>query len=359
MNQPQVTVRHRFQLHGGPTETQEIAAILPPPPAPLCTPDELAIAHRLVVRRDAGLGDCLMIMPALAAIRECFGHLKITFQAPAPYTELLAGFGEVDEAVALDEPIEFLPGPDVVRVDLSNYVERHAQAWTMPRIDLVGTAFGISPLPHAACYQPPAEVQREAKAWLGSRQEPPSLQLRRTRCRSYRKEVEGNRRLGIALRGIYGHRSWLVPHVFELARRLAAQSWDVLIFDADPFAPEYPWANDPAIGGTVACTYGVALPMVAALLSQCDAAVVPDTGLLHLAACVGTPFVAIFGAVPPELRLYYYENYRCLTAQGRVPCVPCCEGPQHNQCEYECLWAITPGEVARALHGLLADVSQP
>jgi len=159
--------------------------------------------------------------------------------------------------------------------------------------------------------------------------------------------------LGIALRGIYGHRSWLVPYVFQVARRLAAQGWDVLIFDADPDAPQYPWADGPASPGTVACAYGLKLPVVAALLGGCDAAVVPDTGLLHLAACVGTPFVAIFGAVPPELRLNYYENYRCLTAAGRVPCVPCCEGPQHTHCEYECLWAITPGEVETALYGLL------
>ena len=97
--------------------------------------------------------------------------------------------------------------------------------------------------------------------------------------------------------------------------------------------------------------------MIAALLASCDAAIVPDTGLLHLAACTGTPFVAIFGAVPPELRLNYYQNYRCLTVQGRVPCVPCCEGPQHTRCRYECLWAITPEEVELALHELLAKTS--
>ncbi len=97
--------------------------------------------------------------------------------------------------------------------------------------------------------------------------------------------------------------------------------------------------------------------MVAALLGSCDVAVVPDTGLLHLAACVGTPFVAIFGAVPPELRLNYYQNYRCLTAQGQVACVPCCEGPQHLRCRYECLWAITPDQVQVAMHELVTAVS--
>ncbi len=337
--QRNVAVRHRFALHGQLPQTQQITAILPPPPEPLCRPEELAAAHKLVVRRDAGLGDCLMILPTLGAIRQHFPHLKIIFQAPAAYTKLLAGFGEVDKAVALDELTELGAGSDVVHADLSNYMERHPQAWLVPRIDLAGTAFGIAPVPHTASYQPPPEIQREAQAWLKEHE-----------CRK-------RARVGIALRGIYGHRSWLVPYVFELARRLAAQNWEVLIFDADPHAQQCPGTDDFDGPGAVACAYGLELPVVAALLASCDAAIVPDTGLLHLAACTGTPFVAIFGAVPPELRLNYYQNYRCLTVQGRVPCVPCCEGPQHIRCRYECLWAITPEEVELALHELLTKTS--
>ncbi len=358
MNQGQadVTVQHRFALRGRPTRTEQLTVILPPPPEPLCRPEDLAAAHRLVVRRDAGLGDCLMILPTLGAIRQRFPHLAVTFQAPAAYTALLAGFAEVDEVVPLNEPSP--GGAEVVFADLSNYMERHPQAWLVPRIDLISTAFGIPPLPRAARYQPPAGARQEADVWLS-------------------EHNRGNRiRIGMALRGIYGHRSWLIPYVFELAQRLAALNWEVLIFDANPDAPQYPGADEPTgetpvvpihperaaspgCPGQVACAYGLELPVVAALLASCDAAVVPDTGLLHLAACTGTPFVAIFGAIPPELRLNYYENFRCLTAQGRVPCVPCCEGPQHIRCRYECLWAITPDEVEAALHRLLAELSRP
>ncbi len=339
MNQGQadVTVQHRFALRGRPTRTEQLTVILPPPPEPLCRPADLAAAYRLVVRRDAGLGDCLMILPTLAAIRQRFSHLAITFQAPAAYTDLLAGFAEVDEAVPLNEPSP--GGAEAVFADLSNYMERHPQAWLVPRIDLISTAFGIPPLPRAGRYQPPAGARAQAEAWLAEH------------------SCEHRARIGIALRGIYGHRSWLIPYVFELAQRLAALNWEVLIFDANPDAPQHPGTDDPDGPGAVVYAYGLALPVVTALLASCDAAVVPDTGLLHLAACTGTPFVAIFGAIPPELRLNYYENFRCLTAQERVACVPCCEGPQHTRCCYECLWAITPEEVELALHELLAKTS--
>ncbi len=224
-------------------------------------------------------------------------------------------------------------------------MERHPQAWYQPRIDLVGTAFGITPVSHAAAYHPALQLLRQAGKWTATHG-----------CRA-------QTRIAVALRGIYGHRSWLVPYVFELAQRLASKGRDVLIFDADVQAPRCPptepTGETPVVPrvGTVACAYGLELPLAAALLSTCDAAVVPDTGLLHLAACVGLPFVAIFGAVPPQLRLNYYENYRCLTAEKKVACVPCCEGPQHIRCSYECLWEITPSTVEATLYQLLGQTN--
>jgi len=342
----QVALRHQFQVKGRPPAVQPVTAKLPPPPEPMCSPAQLAAASKLIVRRDAGLGDCLMILPTLAAIRQRFPRLEIVFQAPAEYTVLLEGFAEVDEAIALEESPAGHPSSETLFVDLSNYMERHPQAWQQPRIDLVGTAFGIAPLPRAAAYHPALQLQHQAKNWLATHG-----------CRA-------PTRIAVALRGIYGHRSWLVPYVFGLARQLITKGQDVLIFDADMHAPQYPGIEEPTgetpvlpRAGTVAHAYGLELPLVAALLADCDGAVVPDTGLLHLAACVGLPFVAIFGAVPPELRLNHYENYRCLTAAKKVACVPCYEGPQHMRCNYECLWEITPTMVATALQELLGEAN--
>ncbi len=331
----QADLRHRFHLQGKPWHQQQVSAVLPPPPGPLCDHRQLATARTLVVRRDAGLGDCLMILPTLAALKRHYPHLQLIFQAPPAYTELLTGFAMVDEALSLQARPE-VSAPDVVTVDLSNYMERHPLTWSVPRIDLLATAFNIQSVPHAAYYEASAGLQYAAQQWLTE------------------QECSGRPLLGIALRGIYGHRSWLVPYVFELAGRFAAGYGDVIIFGADRQAPRCPASDNSGAVGTVASAYGLKLSLVAALLAKCDVAVVPDTGLLHLAACVRTPFVAIFGAVPPQLRLNYYQNYRCLTAADTVSCVPCCEGPQHLRCQYECLYAITPGQVMGAVEELLA-----
>ena len=45
------------------------------------------------------------------------------------------------------------------------------------------------------------------------------------------------------------------------------------------------------------------LRRVAALLSQCELYVGNDSGLMHLAAAVGTPVVILFGPTAPHLYL--------------------------------------------------------
>lgn len=53
---------------------------------------------------------------------------------------------------------------------------------------------------------------------------------------------------------------------------------------------------------------GKKLDFVAALLQACTLVLTPDTGLLHLAQAVGTPTVALWGIMRPELRVKGYNT---------------------------------------------------
>ena len=50
-------------------------------------------------------------------------------------------------------------------------------------------------------------------------------------------------------------------------------------------------------------------------------AIGPDTGLMHVAAAVGTPVISLWGATNP-IRTGPY-NFEDLVIQGKAPCVPC------------------------------------
>jgi ADP-heptose:LPS heptosyltransferase len=218
-----------------------------------------------------------MILPALRSLRQQWPNLAITFEAPAAYVDLLRQYREVDQVVPLGE--ERAAGGAMWHIDLSGYVERHPEARATDRITLFGKAFGVTVSGGAARCQLPAAARERAEAWVAGK-------LRRK-----------GPLIGIALRGTYPYRSWPVDHVFRTVTLLMEKRCRVIVFDARADGPRHTVAEE----GRAAWAYGLSLVEVAALLERCEAAITPDTGLLHLSASVGTPFVGIFGPIPPHL----------------------------------------------------------
>ena len=57
------------------------------------------------------------------------------------------------------------------------------------------------------------------------------------------------------------------------------------------------------------------------VIDRAQLAVGPDTGLMHIAAAVGTPVISLWGATNPQRTGPY--GFSNLVIQGQAPCVPC------------------------------------
>jgi ADP-heptose:LPS heptosyltransferase len=92
------------------------------------------------------------------------------------------------------------------------------------------------------------------------------------------------------------------------------------------------------------------LPELADLLARCRVCVATDNGSRHLAVCVGTATVTLFG--PTDPRGWNPADPRHVAATHPVPCAPCdltvCPVPGHP-----CLDDLTPDDVAAAIERLL------
>ena len=90
---------------------------------------------------------------------------------------------------------------------------------------------------------------------------------------------------------------------------------------------------------------------LAALIARLDLFIGNDTGPAHLAEAVGTPSVRLFGPADP-LRWAPLDLQRHAVVRRPVPCSPCL----HWECpiDHRCLRLIEPADVVRATEGVLA-----
>jgi len=69
-----------------------------------------------------------------------------------------------------------------------------------------------------------------------------------------------------------------------------------------------------------------------ALCSLMDYLISPDTVTIHIAGALKKPCIALFGNLPPFLRIKYYPTVEALYPEGELECIPCYDFT--NPCEH-------------------------
>ncbi len=92
------------------------------------------------------------------------------------------------------------------------------------------------------------------------------------------------------------------------------------------------------------------LPEAIGIIARARVAVGPDTGLMHIAAAVGTPVVSLWGATSPHRAGPY--GFDELVIQGKAPCAPC----YRRQCPIGriCMRSIAAEEIAEKVRMALS-----
>ena len=101
--------------------------------------------------------------------------------------------------------------------------------------------------------------------------------------------------------------------------------------------------------------------MAAALIKLCHVFVTNDSGLMHLAAAVQTPIVAIFGPTNYLWVSPWKTEHRIATLN--LPCSPCFYySPEPLKCKaklnFKCLRELHPEIVMKLLNDLVKDYHQ-
>jgi 3-deoxy-D-manno-octulosonic-acid transferase/heptosyltransferase-1 len=103
-----------------------------------------------------------------------------------------------------------------------------------------------------------------------------------------------------------------------------------------------------ADSGAVTVAGKTSLRELAVLMKMASFALTVDSGPMHIAAAVGTPVVALFGATAPWRTGPYGKKH--IVIRKELECAPCFK----RECaDARCMTMITPKEVADAIGGLI------
>ncbi|AUN95680.1 lipopolysaccharide heptosyltransferase II [Pseudazoarcus pumilus] len=151
-------------------------------------------------------------------------------------------------------------------------------------------------------------------------------------------------------------KQWPLEHFAALARELVARGRDVWIVGSGKDHDAGEAIAQAAGSGVINLAGRTTLGDAVDLLAMAEAAVTNDSGLMHVAAAVGVPLVAIFGSSTPDHTPPLADPARAKVLYLGLECSPCFK----RTCplgHLRCLTEITPAGVLGALDEL--GVAQP
>lgn len=328
----------------------------------------------ILIRSSNWLGDAVMSVPAVRAIKHGRPDAHVTIAAPAKIAPMWKLIPEVDVIIPLPND-SFLPVvrllrqqkpfdvailfPNSLRVALESWLSviprrvgyrGHCRSWLVNQIVPVPR----KPRPPEHHSQRFLRIARECGAETEKTSNVQRLTLNVQLSDSNQLSTLNHQplKIGLCPGAEYGPaKRWLPERFAESAAKISAQSsaqW--ILFGTN---------NDAAAGAQIATAIGdhcinrigqTTLDQLIDELRQCRLLLTNDTGTMHLAALLGVPVVAIFGSTEP--RLTGPLGNRHIVLRHHVECSPCFL----RECpiDFRCMKAITAKEVADAVLSMLA-----
>jgi lipopolysaccharide heptosyltransferase II len=149
-------------------------------------------------------------------------------------------------------------------------------------------------------------------------------------------------------------KNWFVDGYIQLVQRIMATAdlQVALLGDRSQAADAQKISESVKTKGIINLVGKTSLAELTAVLKLAAAAIGPDSGPGHLAAAVGTPYVALFGPTSPKRTAPYGCEH--LVVQANLNCIPCYKKqcPEHTK---QCMHAIGADDIMEKLSVALSS----
>ncbi|MET0503163.1 MAG: glycosyltransferase family 9 protein [Candidatus Binatia bacterium] len=301
---------------------------------------------RILVVLHGSIGDVTRALPLANLMRRGFPKATIAWSIEPPSLPLVEHHPAVDEVILFDRPrwwsqvVPFLRRIRAARFDLVLDLQRHLKSgivsrWTgaphrlgFHRLDckelnwvfnndhLPATGNGISKLSHYLKFAEHLGLVTEPVEWRFSLTSEEQGSVDR-----YLEPISGGfATLFVGTR--WESKGWFPAQISACADRIKQRyGLGVVLLGSKQdttLAKDVKSSCDPTV---INCVGSTTLKEAMGIISRAQVAVGPDTGLMHIAAAVGTPVVSLWGATSPRRTGPY--GFEHLVIEGRASCSPC------------------------------------
>jgi lipopolysaccharide heptosyltransferase II len=343
---------------------------------------------KILIRATNWVGDAILALPALQAVRRRFPEAQISVLALPHIADIYRGQGVADELINYDRNGAHakIRGKERLAAELKarefdtafllqNAFDAAWIAWRAGIPERIGydrDARGLL-LTKAIRVPRAGEIPAHEKyyylelvkraGWVDELSEVPEISLRVTEAKARQAEETlqsfGSRansvRIAVAAGASYGSAKCWPPERFAGALNQLARERriEVVLF-----------GTRAEVGVSAAIQAGLEIQALdltgktqvaelPALLSRCSAFLGNDSGAMHVAAAAGLPLVAVFGPTDPDGTAPV--TLRCTIVQEKPYCSPCFL--RRCPTDHRCMTAIAPHRVSAGVLRALTEVS--
>jgi heptosyltransferase-2 len=327
----------------------------------------------VLVRATNWIGDVVMTLPALEALREHYPENRLVVLARPWVREILASHPAVDEVIDLARgggraryPAELWKAAGRVRragCGMAVLFQNAFEAALIVRMAGVPVRVGYDtdgrrillthPVPRRSAPRGAHQTRYylnlvRALGWRGEPREPrlhvdPAEREAAARLLEQEGVRAGRRLVGLAPGAAFGPAKRWPPERFAAAADRAAEAWDaaVLILGSEGDRTSCRAVAEALKLRPVDLCGRTGLGRAVALIAACDLFLTNDSGLMHVASALDVPTVAVFGST--DAAATGPLGPRSRVVQNPVPCAPCLR-PVCPE-DYRCLTGVSVDEV--------------
>jgi heptosyltransferase II len=343
---------------------------------------------KIMVRATNWVGDAIMALPALRAIRQRFPEAHISIVARPYVADIYRDQQVCDDLIPYDPKgahrgwtgrtnlvAELRSRKFDVALLLQNAFDAAWLAWRANIPERIGYARDARSLllTKAIPVPKPGEIPAHEKfyylellrraGWLDQLQDDQHIALHVSEtARQHAAQtlsaagVRPNAlRIAVGAGASYGSAKCWPPNRFAAALNnlLSHTDADVILFGTVAETPVSSAIASALLRAPINLTGETSTAELPGLLSKCHLFLGNDSGAMHVAAAVGLPVVAIFGPTDPEGTAPVTQ--RVTIVQQKPYCSPCFL--RRCPTDHRCMTAVTPAMVQAALQSRLSEVA--